>query len=158
MHRQVVPSQPHSRKKRPLNRLWALLILGAVIMFFSLPMFQCAVWDGHFPLALDVRSETGRRIEEVEFMSFFKRDVAEWIAENPDENVDWTPDPTTRESGIYLASVHCSGQLWLFNIELDYTEPRYIVLDVAYTDGNSIRKAAKIPPGRGRRSLKVIVP
>ena len=43
--------------------------------------------------------------------------------------------PAVKQNDRFVAQVGCSGRLWLFNIETKYTEPRYIVLRVAYASG-----------------------
>lgn len=156
--------QSHLTLDRPPNRkkhLWGCLLVAALLLaviLLVIPAIQPGFWDGHFPLVLDVRSETGRKIEKIEFMCFYKRDMAEWIVEHPNVKADWLPKLTTKEADKYLAYVWCSGKFWPFDIETDYREPRYIILNVTFTDGDSTRKMAKIPPGRGRRSLEVPVP
>ena len=63
-----------------------------------------------------------------------------------------------RDNGRFVADINCSGRSWIFNIEKEYTEPRYIVLQVTYDDGKEVRRLADVPGGRGPRSLSVTIP
>jgi hypothetical protein len=141
--------------------LW-LLVAGVALFVLAAPWLLVeAVWDGGFPLALDVRSESGKAIKTLAYATFFKREPAEWVTKHitgQAEDRDSGFRPAVENNGQFLAEVGCSGRTWIFNIETRYTEFRYIVFRVTYDGGKEVRRMAEIPAGRGPRSLTVMVP
>lgn len=139
--------------------LW-LLVGGVALVVLTAPwLLNEAIWDGRFPLTLDVRSASGKPIKALAYATFFKRPEAEWATKNvagKPEDVHF--HPAVPKNGQFVTEIGCSGRTWLFNIETSYTEFRYVVCRVTYGDGNEVRRLAEVPAGRGARSLSVVVP
>jgi hypothetical protein len=139
--------------------LW-LLVGGVAIVVLTAPWFLVeAVWDGQFPLSLDVRSASGKPIRALAYATFFKRPEAEAAIKHvAGQAEDARFHPAVSRDGRFVTDIACSGKTWIFNIETNYTESRYIVCRVTYGDGNEVRRLAEVPAGRGARSLSVVVP
>jgi hypothetical protein len=139
--------------------LW-LLVGGVALVVLTAPWLLVeAVWDGQFPLTLDVRSASGKPIKALAYATFFKRSEAEWAT----KHVAGQPEgarfhAALPRDGRFVTEIGCSGRTWGFNIETSYTEFRYIVCRVTYGDGNEVRRLAEVPAGRGARSMSVVVP
>ena len=139
--------------------LW-LLVAGVACFVFTAPwLLEEAVWDGHFPLTLDVRSASGKPLKALAYATFLKRPEAEWATKHvTGQPVDVHFHPAAPHDGRFVAEIGCSGRTWVFNIETRYTEFRYLVCRVTYADGSEVRRMAEVPAGRGSRSLNVVVP
>jgi hypothetical protein len=164
--RMVSDSLPATDKPLPIARhrgmhifLW-LLVAGVALFVLAAPwLLNESVWDGHFPLTLDVRSQSGKAIEALAYATFFKREQADGAAKRiAGQPEDVRFRPAARHDGRFVADVGCSGRTWIFDIETRYTEFRYIVCRVTYGDGKEVRRMAEVPAGRGPRSLSIKVP
>jgi hypothetical protein len=150
---------PSTRQRGMHVFLW-LLVAGVALVVLAAPwLLNESVWDGHFPLTLDVRSQSGKAIEALAYATFFKREQADEAAKPiAGQPGDARFRPAARHDGRFVADVGCSGRTWIFDIETRYTEFRYLVLRVAYGDGKEVRRMAEVPVGRGPRSLSIKVP
>ena len=155
----LADKSPQIPRHRRSGTLWLLGIGGVLVVLVPLFMTE-AVWDGHFPLTLDVRSESGKAIKALSYATFFKNEQAQWwLTKRPEGQPDWGFRPAVQNGGRFVADGDCSGRLWgVFKIERNYVESRYIVIRATYEDGQETRRLAEIPAGRGPRSLTLVIP
>src|SRR5688572_19954844 len=115
-------------------RLSTLLLTVAVAasVLFLVDNVQVAVWDGHFPLRVDLRGTQDRKIIEVAAEPLARTEYADYVRTAPSkldlhpERVDWI------EGQAFTVRVPCSGRTSTFGRELSYTQFKLLVLRISY--------------------------
>ena len=145
-------------RRKILFYLLIFLILAAIIVLFLWHFYPPGFWDGRFRLNLDVQSLSGKRIDKVLYATFSTQDVADLVATDRSDSLETGLHPAVNKSNGFEAEIPCYGKIGPFNIEYGYGEESYIVVDVTDEKGNNFRKTFHIPPGRGQRTLQVLIP
>lgn len=132
----------------------AIAALGIVICFFPLSV---AVWDGHFPVLIDVRSELP--VQRVEYWTNFSKELADRLAAKGWDDPDLSWRMAEFKGDRYVAYGRSSGRFDpLFQRELSYVQERVIVVRCTLKDGTEHRKCVDIPPRPGPRSVTISIP
>lgn len=140
-----------SRKSIAIAALVILLIL------ILLPIVQDKVWVGHIPLTVIIEYPPDISPSSIFIIECWKRqDLAALLEVDDDISVpcgiaDQISDNTWR------ANLPISGREGGFGRVTSYHEPEFIIVQYRIDSGLA-RKSFRIPPGRGERSMQVVLP
>jgi hypothetical protein len=137
-------------------RLRTLLLLTAVIAFglFVVDNLSVAVWDGSFELTVRIDNVQSAKLERLAYSVEPKRDLAEWVAAHPTENVDRF-ESVEDLNGPFVVRVNCYGRESTFGRELSYGEFECLIVKARFVDGTERIDILEIPKGRHARSMTV---
>jgi hypothetical protein len=139
------------------TKLWFILILSSGICFVFLSFASTGLWDGHFELSIDIQPKTSRQISVACYcLEQSRKESADAISQNPTWG-DWKNCKQSQDGKSYLAEIPCYGRFDIFG-HYGYGEFRYIVVRAKYGDGTQDCVTAEIPEGRGKRSMKIMMP
>ncbi|WP_165225412.1 hypothetical protein [Aquisphaera insulae] len=135
-----------------MRHLMAFIAFAAV----GLCLDSCAgaIWDGAFPLQVDLVGSGGHSIVAVAARSFASKDEIEHELAHPDcpesrlEEIRWGADQS------FEVRVRCSGtKSMMSRRELSYFQHRFLLVRVEYADGARRVLSLAIPDGRVTRHL-----
>ncbi len=149
-----------SSSKPGVRHMMALVAILAVVLclYRLLDSVQTLVWDGDFPLLVDLEDRSGRQIISVSALPVRGIEEADYyLAHDRNQglelvDVNWVDGQPFTVRVVYSGTVSMSGR------ELSYTQFRSLLVRVEYADGASQRCSVDIPDGRSRRRVSVLFP
>jgi hypothetical protein len=139
---------------------WAIIgVILAIVVALIVPV-QEAVWDGHFPLTLDLRLHQSVNDESLMLSIFWSEaDARESLVRRSHHDHVFHPVETLDGSHAEI-SVPAFGRLSTWGAGT-YHHPRFLVIEYRVDEGDNptvARKLFSIPEGRGARSITVELP
>ena len=137
-----------------LSTLLLIVAVAAVILFF-VDNSSVVIWDGRFPLEVNLLGTQNREITEVAFDLLFSVKFADYVRTATNnlalnlETIDWV------EGQPFTVQVPCSGRTSSFGRELRYSQFQLLVLRISYTGGAVEFIPVEIPDGRTSRKVNV---
>ena len=134
------------------------LAFGLVLAVEFIPIFEM-VWDGGFPLTVNVTSPSGRP-NSVTCEAFGDRHLAEQIlaVQQPPEIMMRATVADPFDGQPLTVPVPSSGRRSLFGRELAPYQFQYLVVIAVMPDGRRVGALVDIPDGRVTRSITVTLP
>jgi hypothetical protein len=144
--------------KHPRFSIRKLMIVVAMIAgWLYVDPARGVVWDGIFPLQLDVRDNQGHKIVAVATQLCVGREGADFLRAHPGSpEINLTPALWVEGEPVRV-DVRCSGHSW-FGREVAYAQYKGLLMRVEYEDGWSRLVSLTIPDGRVRRRVNVSIP
>jgi hypothetical protein len=136
---------------------YLLAFVAVVAIGLSLDSQRVAIWDGAFPLQLDLQDATGHAFVAVATKTLARRQEAEYFLAHPDSpELDLEEVPRIMGQAITI-QVPCWGRTSLSGRELNYGQFSTLLVRVEYSDSTRRMLAVAIPDGRLQRRTTVPV-
>jgi hypothetical protein len=143
-------------KFRHLMAFVAVVAVG-LSLCLGLESGSAALWVGGFPLEVSLEDRSGRSIVAVAAQPVARVEAEHFLAnpESPElqlEEVDWIAGQA------FTVRVRCTGSTSRVGRDLSYHQPQALLVRIDYADGTNRFLSVKIPDGRVRRRVSVLVP
>ena len=141
--------------------IWIALLLIVVSAIVVLLFGQVAVWDGHFPLSIQIENKQDLSIRTVRCEAFGHLIEAQCVV---DQTIARQPCDVEMEEMPYTGNaleihVPCFGKdLASLPIHISRGQAEYLAVVAELNDGRRLGKVVGIPDGRVSHSLTVEVP
>lgn len=141
--------------------IWIVLILVVLSAVVVLLFGQVAVWDGRFPLSVQIENKQDLSIRTVRCEAFGHRTEAQYVV---DETIARRPCDVEMKEVPYTGNaleieVPCFGKdLASLPIHISRGQFECLAIVAELSDGTRLGKVADIPDGRVSHSLIVELP
>jgi hypothetical protein len=129
--------------------------VAIVAALFAYDLLGTVIWDGAFPLEIELANRGEQQIIRVSADVLMQREWATIVQTNP-ERIELNLKPVSwAEENPFTVRVPCSGTRSGLGRERSYMQFQLLVLRVEYADGTSEFATADIPDGRLQRKMFV---
>jgi hypothetical protein len=132
-----------------------VIVAFAAVLLFVVDNVQVEVWNGHFPLQVNLGGTQDRKIVEVAAETLSRIEYADYVRTAPSK-LDLHPERVNWVDGQpFTVRVPCSGRTSTFGREYGYTQFKLLVLQISFIDGEVAFIPVEIPDGRKVRNVTV---
>jgi len=148
------------RLNAPSRVEWAIIGVTLAIVVALIVPVQEAVWDGHFPLTLDLRLHQSIHDQSLMYSIFWtEEDAGESLVGHSDPDHVFHPIEISDDSHSVI-NVPASGRSSAWGAGTHH-HPRFLVIEYRLDEGDNqtvARKRFSIPEGRGARAMTIELP
>jgi hypothetical protein len=135
-----------------------LAVSALVLLLVGFDLVGTIIWEGSAPLQLQLKSQSGRKLEKLSVDSLRSWQWADAFRNDPN-NLDISLKPVEDFDGARgTADVRSSGASSGLGRELSYVRDPVLVLEVVYADGEKRLELAEVPERGQPQVIEVTVP